>query len=123
MEEGECIVVAVFPVLGEPPAAVEPGNGALNDPTLGFDGKAFDAISAFDDLDHQAAHRCGGTVVEDRACIGAVSEQLAQERELSEQSGQQENAAVAILNIGRGHQRVQHQAQRIDQDVTLLPFD
>jgi hypothetical protein len=40
-------VVAVFQVLGEPPAAVEPGNGALNDPTLGFDDKALGAISAF----------------------------------------------------------------------------
>jgi hypothetical protein len=36
--------------------------------------------------------------VENRARIAAVSEQLAQERELSEQSGQQENAAIAILN-------------------------
>lgn len=116
-------MVAVFPVLGEPPAAVEPGNGALNDPTLGFDDKALGAISAFDNLDYQTAHRCGGTVVEDGACIGAVSKQLAQERELSEQSGQQDNATVAILNIGGSHQRVQHQAQRIDQDVTLLTFD
>lgn len=123
MEESECIVVAVFPVLGEATAAIEPGNGALNDPTLGFDDKALDAISALDDLDYQAAHRLGGAAVEDRACIGAVSEQLAQERELSEQSGQQENAAVAILNIGRSHQRVQHQTQRIDQDVALLALD
>jgi hypothetical protein len=116
-------VVAVFPVLGEPSAAVEPGNGTLNDPTFGFDDKAFGSIRAFDDLDLQATHRGGGTVVEDRACIGAVSEQFAQKWELSEQSGQQENAAVAILNVGRSHQRVQHQAQRIDQDVSLLALD
>jgi hypothetical protein len=61
--------------------------------------------------------------VENRARIAAVSEQLAHERELSEQSGQQENAAIAILNIGRSHQRVQHQAQRIGQEVTLLTLD
>ena len=123
MEEGERIVVAVFPVLGEPAAAVEPGDGALNDPALGFDDKALGAISAFDNLDYQTAHRSRGALSEDRSRIGAVSEQLAQERELSKQSGQQENATVAILNIGRSHQRVQHQAQRIDQDVTLLTFD
>ena len=123
MEEGERIVVAVLPVFGEPPAAVEPGNGALNDPTLGLDDKALGAIGAFDDLHHQTAHRCGGTVVEDRPRIGAVSEQLAQEWELSEQSGQQEDAAVAVLNIGRSDERVQHEAQRIDQDVSLLPLD
>ena len=34
MEEGEPIVVAVFPVLGESTAAVEPGDGALDDPAL-----------------------------------------------------------------------------------------
>ena len=123
MEEGERIVVAVFPVLGEPAAAVEPGDGALNDPALGFDDKALGAISAFDNLDYQTAHRVRGALSEDRSRIGAVGEQLAQERELSKQSGQQENATVAILNIGRSHQRVQHQAQRIDQDVTLLTFD
>ena len=123
MKEGKCVVVAVFPVLGEPTATVEPGDGALNDPTLGFDDEAFGTIGAFDDLDHEAAHRCGGTVVENRSCIGAVGEQLAQERELPEQSGQQEDTTVAILNIGSRHQRVQHQTQCIDQDMTLLALD
>jgi len=84
MEEGERVVVAVFPVLGQPTAAVEPGDGALDDPTLGFDDKAFGVISAFDDFDYQAAHRCCGAVVEDRSGIGAISEQFAQERELPE---------------------------------------
>ena len=116
-------MVVILPVFGEPAAAVEPGDGALNDPALGFDDKALGAISAFDNLDYQTAHRFRGALSEDRSRIGAVSEQLAQERELSKQSGQQENATVAILNIGRSHQRVQHQAQRIDQDVTLLPLD
>ena len=123
MEEGECIVVAVFPVLGEPPAAVEPGNGALNDPTLGFDDKALGVINTFDDLDHQATDCCGGAVVEDRPCVGAVGEQFTQERELSEQSGQQEDATVAILNIGGSDEHLQHEAQRVDQEVTLLPLD
>ncbi len=123
MEEGECVVVAVFPVLGEPSAAVEPADGTLDDPALGFDDKAFGVISASDDLDHQASYRCGGAVVKDWPGIGAVGEQLAQERELSEQSGQQEDAAVAILNVGGRHQRVQHQAQRMDQEVTLLSLD
>src|ERR1700752_4229082 len=84
VEEGEGIVVAVLPVFGEPAAAVEPGNGALNDPTLGLDDKALGAIGTFDDLHQQTAHHCGGTVLEDRACIGAVGEQLAQEWELPE---------------------------------------
>jgi hypothetical protein len=61
--------------------------------------------------------------VEDRPGVGAISEQLLQERELPEQGGQQEYTAVAILNIGGSHQRMQHQAQRVDQEVTLLALD
>jgi hypothetical protein len=123
MEEGERIVVAIFPVLGEPTTTVEPGDGALNDPALGFDDKAFGTLTAFDDLDRQAAHRCGGAPVEDRSCIGAIREQFAQEREPAEQSGQQEDATVTVLNIGGSHQCVQHQAQRINQDMALLALD
>ena len=116
-------MVAVFPVLGKPTAAIEPGDGALDDPTLGFDDKAFGMISAFDDLNHQATHGFGGAVVKHRPCVRAIGEQFAQERKLTEQRGHQADAAVAVLNIGGGHQRVQHQAQCIDKDVTLLALD
>ena len=61
--------------------------------------------------------------MKDRPCVGAVSEQLAQERELSEQGRQQEDAAVVILNIGGSDQRLQHQTQSIDEKVTLPPLD
>jgi hypothetical protein len=50
---------------------------------LGSTTKAFGVIRAFDDFDHQVADRIGGAVVEDRSSVGAVGEQLAQERELS----------------------------------------
>ena len=123
VEESEWVVVAVFPVFGQPSTTVEPADGPFDDPALGFDDKAFGVIGAFDDLDHQAVYRCGGAVAEDRPCVGAISEQLLQERELPEQSGQQEDAAIAILNIGGSDERVQHQAQRVDQEVTLLPLD
>jgi hypothetical protein len=116
-------VVAIFPVLGEPTTAVEPGDRALDDPALRFDDKAFGMVSAFDDLDHQAAHRFGGAVVEDRSCVRVVGEQFAQERELSEQGSQQADATVAVLNVGGSHQRVQHQTQRVDKDMALLPLD
>jgi hypothetical protein len=53
----------------------------------------------------------------------AVGEQLPKERELSEQGGPQQNATVAILNVGGSHQHVQHETQRIDQDMPLLALD
>jgi hypothetical protein len=61
--------------------------------------------------------------VEHRAAVGAVGEQLLEKRELSEQGGQQHEAAVAILNIGGRDQCVQQQTQRIDENVALLAFD
>lgn len=116
-------MVAVLPILGEPAAAVKPGDGALNDPSLGFDDKAFGVIGAFDDLDRQAPYCFGGAVAEDRPRVSAIGEQFAQERELAEQSGQQQDATVAVLNVGGSHQHMQREAQCVDQDVTLLAFD
>lgn len=116
-------MVSVFPVLGEAAAAVEPSDRAFNNPSLGFDDKTFGVISTFDDLDDEVTRRFGGTLAEDWPRIGAISEQFAQERELSEQGGQQQDTAVAVLNIGGRHQRVQHQAQRVDQHMTLLTLD
>ncbi len=58
-----------------------------------------------------------------RPRVGTVSEQLGEERELPEQGSQQQNTAVAALNIGGGHQRMQHQTQRIDQDMALLALN
>ncbi len=61
--------------------------------------------------------------MEHRPRIGAVGKQLLEERELSEQRGQDHQPAVAILNISGRNQRVQQQTQRIDEDVALLAFD
>ena len=55
--------------------------------------------------------------------IGAVGKQLLEKWELSEQCGQKHQAAVAILNIGWRHQRMQQQTQCIDENVALLAFD
>jgi hypothetical protein len=123
VEKSEGVVVEILPILGEPATAVEPGDGALNDPALGFHDKAFDVVGAFDDFDLQVWHDSGDAVLEDRAGVGAVGEQLPQEWELSKQSGQQQNTAVAILNVCRSHQRVQQQPQFVDQDVAFLAFD
>ena len=59
----------------------------------------------------------------DWPCIGAVCEQLSEERELSEQGGQQQDAAVPVLDVSRRHQHVQHQTECIDKDMAFLAFD
>ena len=61
--------------------------------------------------------------MKDRPVIGAVGEQLAQEREQAEQLRQQRDAAVAVLDVGCGDQAAQQQALGVDQDVALLALD
>jgi hypothetical protein len=116
-------VVAVLPILGEPATATEPTNGPLNNPAQRFNDEALGMIGASDNFDHQVWHGVGDSVLEDRPGVSAVGEQLAEERELPEQAGQQQDTTVAILNVGGGHQRVQHQAERINQDMALFPLD
>ena len=123
MQEGERVVVAIFPVLGEAAASVEPCDGSLNDPSLWFNDKAFGAIGSFNDFHHQIVYRIDGTALKHRSSIRAVGEQFAQERELPKQSGYQQDTAVAVLNVSSGHQCMQQQAQCIDQDVTFLALD
>jgi hypothetical protein len=90
---------------------------------LGFDDEALGLLAALDDLHRQARHRVGGAAVEDRPRMGAVYEQLAQERKLPEQGAQQQHAAVTVLNIRPGDQHVQHETERVDEKMALLALN
>src|SRR3954466_3812716 len=122
-EECKSAVVAVFPITSQAPAPVEPRDCPLNDPALGFDGEALGVLAPLDDFDRQARHRLRGAGVEDRSRIGGIGEQLEQKGELPKQGAQQQHAAIAVLNVGRGDQRVQHQAEGVDQQMALLALD
>ena len=123
MKEGERVVVAVFPILGEAATSIEPANGTLDNPALRLDDKAFGVIATPNDLRGEVGHDIGDAVREDRPGIGAVGEQLSQEGELSEQRGQQQHAAIAVLHVGSGDQSVQQQSELIDQNVAFLALD
>ncbi len=123
MKEGKRVVVAILPVLGKTTAAIKPADSALDDPALRFNDEAFGVVATFDDLDRQGRHDAADGVVEYWSRIGAVGEQLAQERELPEQGGEQPDAAVAILDVGGCDQRVQQQTELVDQNVTFLALD
>ena len=123
MQECERIVVSVLPVLGEPAAAVQPGDGSLDDPTLRLHDEAPCVVAAFDDLNPKVRHHVGGSVPKHRPGIGAVGKQLAKERKLPKQRGQQQDAAIAVLHVGGGHQRMQKETELVDEDVALLAFD
>ena len=123
MKESERVVVAVLPILGEAATSIEPADGALDDPALRLDYKAFCVVATPDDLGREVGHDMCDAVGEDRPGIGAVGEQLAQEGELSEQRGQQQHAAIAVLHIGGSDQCVQQQSELVDQNVAFLALD
>jgi hypothetical protein len=116
-------VVAVFPILGQTATAAKPTDGAFDNPAFRQNDKSFGLIATLDDFGHQARHDVRQTVLEDRPRVGAVGKQLLQERKLSEQRGEDDEASVAILNISGCDQRVKQKAQRIDENMTLLAFD
>ena len=58
-----------------------------------------------------------------RPLISAISEHLAQKRELSEQRGDEVYSAIAVLDVGGMHDGVDQQAQRIYENVALLALD
>jgi hypothetical protein len=123
VKEGERVVVAVLPILGEAATSIEPADGTLDDPALRLDDKALCVVATPDDLGHEVRHDIGDAVGEDRPSIGAVREQLAQKGELSEQGGQQQHAAITVLHVGGGDQGVQQQPELVDQDVAFLALD
>src|ERR1035437_10167079 len=119
-QEREGIAVEIFPILGEAAATVEPRNGALDDPSARQNDEAFGRIGTPDDFGFELRSDLGQRRMEDRPRIGAVGKEPFQKRKQAEKRGQQQDAAVAILNIGRMNNRVQQQTLCIYQDMPLL---
>ncbi len=118
MEESEGSAVEVLPVLGEPPAAAEPGEGPLDHPAPGQNDEP-DLIGRLaDDLDDDI-RRPGDPLV----VVGAVGEDAPDAREQGAGGLQQRAAAVPVLDGGGVDPRLQQQAERIGQDMTLLAPD
>jgi len=80
-------------------------------------------IGALDDLGDQKRQNLLLRRPEFWSLVAAIGEELPQERMQSEHCRQHQFAAVAILNIGGMHNRMQQQAYGIDEDMALLAFD
>src|SRR5664280_2437774 len=122
-QEDQAAEVEVFPVLGKPAATIEPRNGALDDPSARQNDEAFGPIGTPDDFGFELRSDLGQRRMEDRPRIGAIGKEPFQKRKQAEKRGQQQDAAVAILNIGRMNNRVQQQTLCIYQDMPLLALD
>jgi len=119
-KEGERIVVEIFPILRKPATVVEPADCSLDNPALRQNDKALGSIATTHDLGYQAGHGERQAVLKQWPCVGGVGKQLLKKREPREQRRQDHQPAVAILHIGRCHQRVQQQSHGVDEDMQLL---
>ena len=113
---------AVLDVPGEAPAAVEPAEGALDDPALGKGDEALGGVGSLDDLEGRAGGLAngGGGI---GALVAAVGDDALQEREQPANLLQHRQAAVPVLDVGRQDANPEHQPERVDDRVALAPLD
>lgn len=122
-QEGEGAAVEALPVLGQPAAAVEPGDGAFDNPAPGQDDEPLCRIAALDDLEADLAADTTQSVLELRSLVAAVGIELEQERMQAKERAHHQHAAVAVLEVGGMHQGMEQQTLRVYQDVALLALD
>ena len=120
-DEGDGAVREVLEILGEAPTAIEPGDGALDDPALRQELEAR-AITAFDDVEFPV--RDGAEdLFELGSLIGTVADDLLKKGKQSPHRLEQRRRAIAILHIGRMHLHAQQQAERVDEEMAFLALD
>ena len=103
-------------MLGEPAAAIKPGDGALDDPALGQNGESFAVIGAPDDFDFKARQNLRNCAAEARPLVSGVGDEPGQKRMQSKQGCEQQDSAVAILDV-------KQQAQSVYEYMALLALD
>jgi hypothetical protein len=88
-----------FEVFGEAAIAIEPGDGALDDPSSRQRLAALGGVGAPDDVEGPGAKLSEG-LAKLAAGIAAVGEDMAQPWERASHGSEQQRGAVAILNVG-----------------------
>ena len=100
----------VLPILGEPSAAIEPCDGALDDPAFGQDHKPADPIGAFDDFNVEMRQNFCKRFRKLRSLISAVGEERLEEWKHPKQGRHDENSSITILYVGRMNDGMEQEA-------------
>ena len=85
-------------ILGEPPAAAEPGEGTLDEPAAGQDLEAFCRIGTFDDLDRLAPDTDQGSA-QFWPGIATSGENVAKFRSFTPKLLKHAHSSVTVLNV------------------------
>ncbi len=113
-------VVAEFIVFAESSGPVEPGEGALDDPSFRQHLKGM-LFVPFDDLDGVIKHIAGP--VDQLARVAAVGEDPGDRVEAAKQLHQHRPRPGSVLDAGRMDHHRQQVSLRIDREVPLSPLD
>ena len=109
-------------VFGEPAAAADPSQGVFDDPAFGKNDEAVQLIT-FDDLDGPGAPpRERGREL--RPLIVGIGEDAFDEGKATARAAvEDQQSAIAILQVSRVDDNVQQEAERVDEDVPLAARD
>lgn len=111
-----------FEVFGEAATAADPGEGAFDDPAFGKNDEAMQ-LAALDDLDRPRAgpDQGGGEL---GSLVAGVGKDAFDEGEQSARAPvEDQRRAVAVLHVGRMHDDVQQEPERVDQNMPLATLD
>jgi hypothetical protein len=123
VKESEGFSVEAFPILGEPAAAIEPRDGAFDNPPFGQHDKAFGVVGSLDDFGFELRKNSRQRLLKFRTLIACIGQNLFQKRKKTCKLFDQKGAAVTILNIRRMHDGLKQQAAYVYKNVPLLAFD
>jgi len=104
------IVGKVLEVLGQPTAAIEPCQGALDHPAHRQHDEAFGLVRSLDDLYRQMGQAFRDSFGKLWSLITGIGKQFGQKRIHPEQCGQQQRTTITVLDIRRMHDGVQQQS-------------
>ena len=121
-DEGDGRSVEVFVVLGQAPAAIDPGDGAFHDPASWDDLETLGLRGTLDQLD--PPRDIGHGPAQLSAAVGAVGEDRLQEgKEPAGVAIEDQDGAVAVLYVGRVDDDGEDQAEGVDQEMALFALD
>ena len=93
-------------VFRQPTTAIEPRDRAFHNPPFREHDKSCGLITPCGDLDCELRPNFGECVTEHRPLIGAIGEQLRQQRKALSARGEQQNPPLPLLNVSGMYKRV-----------------
>src|ERR1700683_2252875 len=102
MDELEAGVELAFAIFPEATALLNPGEGTLDDPTFGHDGKGVE-FAAFGDLHRRSSEGVGDGLGKRFTGISSASRQAANLVEAGAATPERGQGTLAIRHLGGGH--------------------